>query len=75
MANLMQITVQCTSGYKADERPVSFRLGSRDLLVDKIMDRWYESDYSYFKIQADDGHLYILKQHVTGPWELTYFKS
>jgi hypothetical protein len=71
----MRVTVQCVSGYKADERPVAFRIGARELRVERIIDRWYEPEYSYFKVRADDGHLYILKQHAAGPWELISFKK
>jgi hypothetical protein len=71
----MQISVECVSGYKADELPVSFHFGSRDLLIDKILEHWYEPDYSYFKVQADDSHLYILKRYGTGAGELIYFKG
>ena len=55
------ISVECYSGYRVDEKPVSFTTasGSR-LLVDRIMDQWRSPDNEYFKVLADDGQVYLL---------------
>ena len=60
------ISVECYSGYRADERPVAFTTasGSR-LLVDRIMDQRRSPDNEYFKVLADDGKGYLLV-HDTG---------
>ena len=55
------IKVECYSGYKADERPVSFISGDRKFMVDKIIEQWRSPDADYFKVQADDGKGYLLK--------------
>jgi hypothetical protein len=59
----MDIIVETYSGYKADEYPKKIIMGERRLEVLDIEDRWYGPDYAYFKILADDGKKYILKQN------------
>ncbi len=53
--------VECYSGYKANERPLSFTLGDRRLAIKELLDQWYGIDYAYFKVRADDDNIYILK--------------
>jgi hypothetical protein len=38
----VQITVECYSGYKANERPAAFTMQTRRREVAGIVDRWYE---------------------------------
>ena len=54
------IKVECYSGYKADERPVSFITGSRKLMVDRIIEQWRTPNADCFKVLADDGKGYLL---------------
>ena len=70
----MKITVQCYAGRKADERPVRFRLGDRDFLVEEVVDQWYGPDDVFFKVRADDGNLYILRRNEMGEWSLESFR-
>jgi hypothetical protein len=56
-----QVEVTAYSGYKANERPLSFILDQTRLEVEKIVDRWYGVEHDYFKVLADDGRLYLLK--------------
>ncbi|HEY1241954.1 MAG TPA: hypothetical protein VGF16_15430 [Bryobacteraceae bacterium] len=71
----MEISVQCYAGRKADERPVRFRLGSCDYMVEEIVDQWYGPDDQFFKVRADDGNLYILRQNqAAGEWSLESFR-
>ena len=72
--NGMRLQVQCYAGRKADERPVRFRLGDRDYMVEEIIDQWYGPDDQFFKIRADDGNLYILRQKMEGEWSLESFR-
>ncbi|MBI4873814.1 MAG: hypothetical protein HY822_04170 [Acidobacteria bacterium] len=74
----MNVEVFCYSGYKGDERPVRFRLGSTDYQVEDILDRWYGPDDTYFKVRADDGNLYILRRRSSAPegeWSLEAFRE
>lgn len=65
------IKVECYSGYRADEKPVNFIFDERKLKVEKIIEQWRSPDYNYFKIKADDGKGYILKNSITrGSWFL-----
>ena len=66
------LKVTTYSGYKADERPVSFTLGERTFRVRELLDSWQGEDHTYFKLTADDGNLYIIRHDRTADtWELT----
>jgi len=66
-----KLDVQTYSGFKADERPVSFSLGERSLQVREIVDRWYDVDHNYYKVLADDGKSYLLRHDLNADaWEL-----
>lgn len=70
------VQVRCYSGYKANERPVSFRIRDHEHTVTDILDRWYGPDYAYFKLKADDGNTYILRySEPHDEWELYYYNS
>jgi len=55
------IEVSCYAGYRYPERPISFKLLDRAFTVIEILDRWYGEDCLYFKVQADDQRIYLLK--------------
>jgi hypothetical protein len=70
------ITVQTYSGYKGDERPVSFSRAGRTLLVQEIVDRWYDLDHNCFKVLTDDGRSYLLRHDLNDDeWELVEAKE
>ncbi len=63
-----QITVECYSGYKANERPVAFTFQERRWEVAEILDRWYEGglepgqpQVDYFKIRTVEGSVFLLR--------------
>ncbi|MBZ5594216.1 MAG: hypothetical protein LAP39_18400 [Acidobacteriia bacterium] len=73
----MKVRVECYSGRKADERPVRFQLDGRDYVVEEVLDRWYGPRDAFFKVRADDGNLYILRQDQSTPeglWHLESFR-
>jgi hypothetical protein len=77
-ASEMKLEVECYSGQKADERPVRFRLDGHEYLVEEVLDQWYGSQDIFFKVRADDGNLYILRQETStpdGPWHLESFRQ
>ena len=39
-----QVSVECYSGHKANERPVAFAFQERCWEVAEIVDRWYEEE-------------------------------
>lgn len=74
----MKVRVECYSGHKADERPVRFWLDERLYQVEEVVDRWYGPEDAFFKVRADDGNLYILRQERSTPeevWRLEAFRQ
>jgi hypothetical protein len=74
----MKIRVECYSGFKADERPVRFFLGGRGYQVLEIQDQWYGPESTYFKVRADDGNFYILRNawsEQTSSWCLEAYRQ
>lgn len=63
----MKLEVECYSGFKADERPVRFRLDERRYLIEEIVDQWYGTQDVFYKVRADDGSLYILRRETSTP--------
>jgi hypothetical protein len=71
----VEIQVECYAGYRGEETPRAFFLGERRIEVTEVFDRWLAPDYRYFKIEGNDGGLYILRHDVmSDKWELTLFK-
>ena len=65
------VQVQCYAGRKDDERPVRFRVGDRDYIVEEIIEQWYGPDDSFYKARADDGNVYLLRRRTsTGTWSM-----
>jgi hypothetical protein len=74
----MQVRVECYSGRKADERPIRFELKGRVYGVEDVVDQWYGPNCVFFKVSADDGNLYILRQDQSTPegsWSLESFRA
>lgn len=67
----MNIKVETYSGYKADEYPKKFWIEEKLFEIMDIEDRWYSPEYSYYKVFADDGKTYILRQYLeNSQWEI-----
>ena len=72
----MQIQVECYAGYRGEETPRRFRLGTKKIEVQQILDRWIAPDHRYFKILGDDNAVYILRHDAESwNWDLTFFKQ
>jgi hypothetical protein len=72
----MIVEVQCYAGRKGDERPVRFRIGVRDYMVDQIVDQWCGPDDSFYKVRADDHNLYLLRRRTsTDTWSIELLPS
>lgn len=67
----MKIRVECYAGYRADEEPRALDLGERRIRVDRILERWIDPDYRYFKVQAEGRTLILRRQDASGEWELS----
>lgn len=71
---VLSIRVECYAGYRGEESPRRFFLGSGEIVVEEILDRWLAPDHRYFKVQSDEGDIYILRHDVMlDQWELTLF--
>ena len=72
----MKIRVECYAGYRGEETPRAFWLGDHRLEVKEVLDRWLAPEQRYFKVQADDRGIYILRHEVQpDDWELTLFQA
>ena len=72
----MKIRVECYAGYRGEETPRAFWLGDNRLEVKEVLDRWLAPEQRYFKVQADDKGIYILRHEVQpDDWELTLFQA
>lgn len=72
----MNIRVSCYAGYRGEETPKRFWLGSRKIELVNILDRWRGPDHRYFKVVGDDRSLYILRHDsVAWKWEITFFRN
>lgn len=59
-----EIQVAAYSGFKANERPLSFNAEDGAIVrVKHVLDRWYGPEYDYFKILGENGRLYLLRWH------------
>ena len=69
-----QIRVDCYGGYRGEETPRRFWMGSRRVEVIQVLDRWLSPDHRYFKLLGNDGDIYILRHdpHKCA-WELTSY--
>ncbi|MBC7248437.1 MAG: hypothetical protein H5T73_11775 [Actinobacteria bacterium] len=60
------VQVKCYSGFRSNERPLSFTLYGREFSVMDIEGSWFEEDETSrerracFRVRADDGDLYLL---------------
>lgn len=72
MKELIPITVESYSGYKADEHPTCFYLDNDRYEICEITDRWYQGDRDptvpvsdYFRVETTRGETYILKHDLS----------
>ncbi len=65
------------SGRKADERPVRFWLDGKQYQVEAVLDQWYDPQGIFYKVRANDGNIYIIRQQTSTPdgtWDLVSFR-
>jgi hypothetical protein len=71
----VKIEVECYAGFKADERPLRFKLGTEWHDVEEVLDRWYGPGDVYFKVRTGSTDVYILRQAGDGEWSLDAYRS
>lgn len=73
--SIFPVRVECYAGYRGEETPRRFFIGTRRIEAVEVIDRWLAPDHRYFKIRGDDGDVYILSHDTeTGGWELSMFE-
>jgi hypothetical protein len=73
---LLTLRVECHAGYRGEETPRRFHIGSRDIDVIEVIDRWISPDHRYFKVLGNDEGIYILRYDTSNNrWELTLFDA
>lgn len=71
----MSLRVECYAGYRGDQEPVAFWLGDRRLAVQSIVDRWFAPAKRWFKVEADDRDVYVLRHdEATDVWDLAAYR-
>ena len=71
----MRVTVELDGASEQEGRPAAFQLGETRYSVQEVLDRWFGTESTYFKVRAGDGNLYILRQYFsTGEWALESFR-
>jgi hypothetical protein len=72
----MPLCVSCYSGYRPNQEPLAFCLGDRRLEVKAILDRWYSPTQRWFRVDADDGHMFVLRHdEQSDEWEIAAFTA
>lgn len=72
----MPIRVECYAGYCAEQEPLAFWCGERRLEVRAIVDRWVAPAQRWFKVDAGDGNVYILRHdEPSDDWEIAAFTA
>lgn len=73
---MLEIQVDCYSGYRGEETPRQIQIGTRKITVVEVLDLWLSPDHRYFKILGDDQGLYIIRHDPhAATWQLTFFKQ
>jgi hypothetical protein len=73
---LTMIKVEFCSKLQAKERPVAFQVCDRRYRIKEIVDRWYGVGEVFFKVEADDNNIYLLKyEERQGCWDLVFFQN
>lgn len=72
----LTLQVECYAGYRGEETPRRFHIGTRSIEVVEVIDRWLSPDHRYFKVLGDDEGIYILRYDTSANrWELTLFDA
>jgi len=72
----VHIRVDSSPGRHGVEIPRRLRFGDRVVTVLANIDQWDGFDHHYFKLEGDDGNLYILRSDEVGAdWEVVMFQN
>ena len=72
---MSKIKVECYAGYKGEQYPRRFTLGGQVIGVNTVEDQWYSPSSQYFRVQASDGNIYVLRHdQELDCWSLDAFR-
>ncbi len=67
----MALRVECSVAPGGEAEPLAVWFGSRRVGVRAIVDRWFAPHRRWYRIDADDEQLYVLRHdEATGEWDL-----
>jgi hypothetical protein len=70
------IKVEFCSKVQTKERPVAFQVYNRRYKIKEIVDRWHGIGEVFFKVEADDNNIYLLKyEEGQGCWDLVFYQN
>ena len=70
------IKVEFCSKLQTKERPIAFHVCDRRYRIKEIVDRWYGVGEVFFKVEADDNNIYLLKyEEGQGRWDLIFYQN
>ena len=70
------IKVEFGPEFKKKERPIAFQVCDRRYRIKEVVDRWYGDGEVYFKVEADDNNIYLLKyEEGQGCWDLIFYQN
>ena len=70
------INVEFCSGYQIKERPIAFQFCDRQYKIKEVVDQGYGEGEVYFKVEADDNNIYLLKyEEGQGCWDLIFYQN
>ena len=73
---MAMIKVEFCSKLQTKERPIAFQVCDRRYRIKEIVDRWYGVGEVFFKVEADDNNIYLLKyEEGQGCWDLVFFQN
>src|SRR4051794_6431948 len=72
---VMAIRVECYAGYRGEQEPLAFWLGERRVAVLAVVDRWFAPTQRWFRVDAADGDMYVLRHDETsGEWDIVAYR-
>ena len=73
---MTMIKVEFCSKLQTKESPVAFQVYNRRYRIKEIVDRWYGVGEVFFKVEADDNNIYLLKyEEGQGCWDLIFYQN
>jgi hypothetical protein len=67
----MALRVESSAGPSGEPEPSVVWFGARRVAVRAVVDRWFAPATRWFRIDGDDGQLYVLRHdESSGEWDL-----